>query len=162
MIIQKRSMALWLWLLLVALLFLPGPVHSEPHNPVQKLDLDRFKKKVGGDGHFVLVFMAAWCAPCIKELPDLNALYAKYRASGLKMVGVSVDFDGPSAMQPIVNRLKVDFPIFWLGEEALEAYGISGIPLLIFIRNGLEVEKVVGLHSKAFFDDKIETFLTIP
>ena len=162
MIIRKRSTALRLWLLLVALLFLPGPVHSEPHNPVQKLDLARFKKKVSGDGHFLLVFMAAWCAPCIKELPDLNALYTKYRASGLKMVGVSVDFDGPSAMQPIVNRLKVDFPIFWLGEEALEAYGISGIPLLIFIRNGSEVEKVVGLHSKAFFDDKIETFLKIP
>jgi thiol:disulfide interchange protein len=49
-----------------------------------------------------------------------------------------------------------------LGEEALEAFGISGIPLLIFIRNGLEVEKVVGLHSKGFFAEKIETFLTMP
>jgi thiol-disulfide isomerase/thioredoxin len=151
-----------MWLLLVALLFLPGPVHSEPHNPVQKLDLARLKKMVGGDGHFLLVFMAAWCAPCIKELPDLNALYTKYSANGLKMVGVSVDFDGPSAMQPIVDRLKVDFPIFWLGEEALEAFGISGIPLLIFIKNGSEVEKVVGLHSKGFFAEKIETFLTMP
>ncbi len=160
--IRKRPFAVWMGLLLVVLLFLPGPVHSEAHNPVQKLDLDRFKKKVGGDGHYLLVFMAAWCAPCIKELPDLNALYTKYRASGLKMVGVSVDFDGPSAMQPIVDRLKVDFPIFWLGEVALEAYGISGIPLLIFIKNGLEVEKVVGLHSKAFFADKIETFLMMP
>jgi thiol-disulfide isomerase/thioredoxin len=151
-----------MWLLLVALLFLPGPVHSEPHNPVQKLDLARLKKMVGGDGHFLLVFMAAWCAPCIKELPDLNSLYTKYSANGLKMVGVSVDFDGPSAMQPIVDRLKVDFPIFWLGEEALEAFGISGIPLLIFIKNGSEVEKVVGLHSKGFFAEKIETFLTMP
>ena len=162
MIIRKKSVAVWMWLLLVALLFFPGKIHSEPHNLVQKLDLDRFKKKVAGDGHFLLVFMAAWCAPCIKELPDLNALYTQYRANGLKMVGVSVDFDGPSAMQPIVDRLKVDFPIFWLGEEALDAYGISGIPLLIFIKNGLEVEKVVGLHSKAFFADKIETFLAMP
>ncbi|MGA8238949.1 MAG: TlpA disulfide reductase family protein [Desulfobacterales bacterium] len=155
-------MALWMWLLLVPLLFLPGFIYSEQRNPVQKLDLARFKKMVAADGHFLLVFTAAWCAPCIKELPDLNALYAKYRASGLKLVGVSVDFDGPSAMQPIVDRLKVDFPIFWLGEEALEAYEISGIPLLIFIRNGSVVEKVVGLHSKAFFAEKIETFLATP
>lgn len=162
MIIRKRSGALWMWLLLVPLLFLPGTIHSDQRNPVQKLDLVRFKKMVAADGHFLLVFMAAWCAPCIKELPDLNALHAKYRASGLKMVGVSVDVDGPSAMQPIVDRLKVDFPIFWLGEEALEAYEISGIPLLIFIRNGAVVEKVVGLHSKAFFAEKIETFLTTP
>jgi thiol-disulfide isomerase/thioredoxin len=162
MIIQKRLMVVWMWLLLVPLLFLPGPVCSEKHNPVQKLDLARFKKVVDDDGHFLLVFMAAWCAPCVKELPDLNALHTKYRASGLKMVGVSVDFDGPSAMQPIVDRLKVDFPIFWLGEEALEAYEISGIPLLIFIRNGSVVEKVVGLHSRAFFAEKIEAFLTMP
>jgi thiol-disulfide isomerase/thioredoxin len=162
MIIRKRIVAVWMWLLLVSLLFLPGPVRSEQHNLVQKLDLARFRKMVDGDGHFLLVFMAAWCAPCIKELPDLNVLYAKYRASGLKMVGVSVDFDGPSAMQPIVDRLKVDFPIFWLGEEALEAYGISGIPLLIFIRNGAVVERVVGLHSKVYFAEKIKTFLKIP
>ncbi|MGB7920865.1 MAG: TlpA disulfide reductase family protein, partial [Desulfobacterales bacterium] len=122
MIIRKRSVALRMWLLLVPLLFLPGTIHSEQRNPVQKLDLVRFKEMVAADGHFLLVFMAAWCAPCIKELPDLNALYAKYRSGGLKMVGVSVDFDGPSAIQPIVDRLKVDFPIFWLGEEALEAY----------------------------------------
>jgi thiol-disulfide isomerase/thioredoxin len=151
-----------MWLLLVPLLFLPGSIHSEQHNPVQKIDLVRFKKMVDDDGHFLLVFMAAWCAPCIKELPDLNAIYTKYRASGLKMVGVSVDFDGPSAMQPIVDRLKVDFPIFWLGEETLEAYGISGIPLLMFIKNGAVVEKVMGLHSRAFFAEKIETFLKMP
>jgi thiol-disulfide isomerase/thioredoxin len=148
--------------LLLGLLYFPKPIHSNQHNPVQKLDLAGLKRMVDGDGHFLLVFMAAWCAPCIKELPDLNALHAKYRTSGLKMVGVSVDFDGPSAMQPIVDRLKVDFPIFWLGEDALEAYGIKGIPLLIFIKNGLVVEKVVGLHSKAFFAEKIEAFLTMP
>ena len=162
MIIRKRSVAVRMWLLLLPLLFLPGPVRSEQHNPVQKIDLARFKKMVADDGHFLLVFMAAWCAPCIKELPDLNAIYTKYRASGLKMVGVSVDFDGPSAMQPIVDRLKVDFPIFWLGEETLEAYEISGIPLLMFIKNGAVVEKVMGLHSRAFFAEKIETFLKMP
>lgn len=162
MIIRKRAAAVWMGLFLFALVFCPATVRSEHHSPVQKLDLTRFKKMVDGDGHFLLVFMAAWCAPCIKELPDLNSLYSKYRESGLKMVGVSVDFDGPSAMQPIVDRLKVDFPIYWLGEEALEAYGISGIPLLIFIKNGSVVAKVMGLHSKAFFAEKIETFLTTP
>jgi thiol-disulfide isomerase/thioredoxin len=147
--------------LIVCLLF-PRPVCSELHNPVQKLDLASFKQMVGGGQPYMLVFMAAWCTPCIKELPDLNALHTQYRASGLKMLGVSVDFGGPAAIQPIVDRMKVTFPVIWLGEQALEAYEISGIPLLLFIKNGAVVEKIVGLKSRAFLAKKIELFLAMP
>ncbi|MFZ0613645.1 MAG: TlpA disulfide reductase family protein [Desulfobacterales bacterium] len=162
MMLRKRFTSPWVWLLLAALLLSPPPACPEKRNPVQKLDLAGFKKMVDGEGRFLLVFMAAWCAPCVKELPDLTALYAKYRSSGLQILGVSVDFDGPAAIQPIVDRQKVDFPVFWLGEEALDAYGISGIPLLIFIVNGAEVDRVVGLHSKAFLAEKIVKFLSLP
>jgi len=162
MMLRKRSATPWIWLLLASLLLSPQPALPEKHNPVQKLDLARFKKLVDGEGRFLLVFMAAWCAPCVKELPDLTALYARYRASDLQVVGVSVVYDGPAAIQPIVDRQKVDFPVLWLGEEALDAYGISGIPLLIFIKNGLEVDRVVGLHSKAYLAEKIEKFLAMP
>ncbi len=158
----NRFTSPWTWLLLAALLLCPPTAGAEKHNPVRKLDLAGFKHMVDGEGRFLLVFMAAWCAPCVKELPDLTALYARYRAGGLQMVGVSVDFDGPAAIQPIVDRQKVDFPVFWMGEEALDAYGISGIPLLIFIKNGVEVDRVVGLRAKAFLAEKIEKFLAIP
>ncbi|MGB8425526.1 MAG: TlpA disulfide reductase family protein [Desulfobacterales bacterium] len=159
---RKRLPSPWVGLLLAALLLCPPPASPESRNPVQKLDLARFKTMVDGEGRFLLVFMAAWCAPCVKELPDLTALYTRYRAGGLQIWGVSVDFDGPAAIQPIVDRQKVDFPVVWLGEEALNSYKISGIPLLIFIKNGAEVDRVVGLHSKAFLAEKIETFLALP
>ncbi|MFO7687523.1 MAG: TlpA disulfide reductase family protein [Desulfobacterales bacterium] len=162
MIFRKRALVVWSWLFLAAMVFLAESVLSENRNPVQKLELAQFKNMVAGDGRFLLVFMAAWCGPCIKELPDLNALYTQYRSKGLNMVGVSVDFDGPSAMQPIVDRLKIDFPIFWLGEAALEAYGINGIPLLVFVKDGMVVGKVKGLQSKSFFAEKIEAFLARP
>jgi thiol-disulfide isomerase/thioredoxin len=148
-----------MWLLLVALLFLPGTVHSEPHNPVQKLDLARLKKMVGGDGHFLLVFMAAWCAPCIKELPDLNALYTKYSANGLKMVGVSVDFDGPSAMQPIVDKLKIDFPIYAYGEKSVKKFKLNAIPMLFFIKEGVIVEKIYGRRPEGALNRTFKKFL---
>ena len=66
--------------------------------------------------------MAAWCHPCIQELPHLNALDRKYRPQGLKTVGISLDYAGPEAMQPIIDDLKVGFPIYWTGEAAIEKY----------------------------------------
>jgi thiol-disulfide isomerase/thioredoxin len=33
-----------------------------------------------GNNKVVITFMAAWCGPCIDELPVLNKLYQKYKA----------------------------------------------------------------------------------
>jgi thiol-disulfide isomerase/thioredoxin len=52
----------------------------------QPLRLSEFRGKI------VLVNLwASWCAPCVSELPALNALQAKLGPKGLKVVAVSVD-----------------------------------------------------------------------
>lgn len=43
-------------------------------------------------GKVVLVnFWATWCRPCLKELPELTALEAKYRDRGFVLLPVSLD-----------------------------------------------------------------------
>jgi thiol-disulfide isomerase/thioredoxin len=37
-------------------------------------------------------FWATWCAPCRREIPLLNQLYAAHRAEKLQLVGVALDF----------------------------------------------------------------------
>ena len=44
------------------------------------------------DNRLVVTFMAAWCGPCIDELPILNKLYLKHNENGLKLIGISIDF----------------------------------------------------------------------
>ncbi|MCB0463943.1 MAG: redoxin domain-containing protein [Flavobacteriaceae bacterium] len=34
-----------------------------------------------------------WCKPCINELPNIKALYSKYKNKGLEVVSVSIDSD---------------------------------------------------------------------
>jgi thiol-disulfide isomerase/thioredoxin len=158
----QKACIWWVRILIAAVLFIPGPGGAEHLNKVQKIDIEGLDQVVRGRGRYLLVFMAAWCTPCIKELPDVNALYEKYRDRGLKMIGVSVDFEGPLAMQPIVNRVKINFPVYWVGEAAIEAYNIRGIPFIIFIRNGEIVERLLGQRSKNFLDKKFEAFLALP
>jgi thiol-disulfide isomerase/thioredoxin len=149
-------------LIIVASLSLTEPIGARQSNNIRPIDTDALKQMVRVDGRHVLVFMAAWCQPCIKELPDINALYEKYRARNLKVIGVSVDFEGPAAMQPILNRLKVNFPVYWSGEAAIDEYDIRGIPYIIFIRNGVIVERILGQRTKEYLDKKFEAFLTDP
>ncbi|HVC29618.1 MAG TPA: TlpA disulfide reductase family protein, partial [Steroidobacteraceae bacterium] len=43
-------------------------------------------------GKVVLVnFWATWCSPCRVEMPTLNALYRRYHARGLDLLGLSID-----------------------------------------------------------------------
>jgi len=111
------------------------------------------------DGPTVIVAMAAWCLPCREELPILVKLYNKYRRQGLKMVGISLDLGGPSAILPILEKAHANFPVFWAGEEAVRDLNIRAIPLLLLVKDGVIVEKVVGKRSEAFLDKKINDLL---
>jgi len=43
-------------------------------------------------GKVVIVnFWATWCPPCREEMPALSALYRRYHAQGLEMIGLSAD-----------------------------------------------------------------------
>ena len=111
------------------------------------------------DNHLVLSFMAVWCGPCIDELPALNNLYKKYKDRGFQIMGISIDLAGPGAMQPIVKKLKIEFPVYWYGEKAIDKFKLNAIPMLLFISQGETVERLPGLRSEKFLDQKIREFL---
>jgi thiol-disulfide isomerase/thioredoxin len=107
----------------------------------------------------VVTFMAAWCGPCIDELPALNKLHQKYRAQGFKLIGISIDLEGPQAMQPIIDKLKIGFPVYWYGESAIQKYSIFAIPMILWVKDGRVVEKLPGRRSQRELDKKIRLFL---
>lgn len=124
---------------------------------MSEAELDMLMK--GEKGPHLLTVMASWCAPCISELPELIKIYDKYKSRGLKLIGLSVDFGGPSAMQPIADRLRVNFPIYWVGEKAIYTYKIEAVPVLFFIEKGKTSEKIVGQPSPDLLYKRIENFL---
>ena len=128
---------------------------------IQKISESALDELIKADNNKILItFMAAWCGPCIDELPALNKLYQKYKIQGLTLIGISIDLEGPKALQPIVDKLQVSFPVYWYGESAVQKFSIYAIPMIFFVKDGQIVEKLPGRRSEKELNKKIREFLS--
>ncbi len=130
-----------------------------PSKPVEQLGWKDFKtkeKELLGNmkGKVVILdFWATYCPPCIKAIPHLKELQAKYGENGLQVIGLHVGGGEDEPKVPaFLEKHLVDYPIA-TPEDQL-TYALLGddnrIPqTLIFDRNGKLVKKFVS------FDDVI-------
>jgi thiol-disulfide isomerase/thioredoxin len=54
---------------------------------------------------------ATWCGPCRFETPELQSLQNQYAASGLKVIGISVDEGDVEPVKTFVAEQKITYPI---------------------------------------------------
>ncbi len=152
-----------LTVILIILLFEGAALHlsADERRPyrVQSISIEKMDAVIRRAGDCLVVVMAAWCHPCIEELPALKALNQKYAREGLRMVGLSLDYGGPQAMEPLLEAQKIRFPVYWTGEAAIAKYAITKIPLLIFFRDGQAVRRLQGQRSQAALEREIVRFL---
>jgi len=97
-------------------------------------------------GKVVLVnFWATWCAPCEKEMPAMQRLYARLAPLGLELVAVSED-DGRAVVEGFRKRLALSFPIALDPKhEAAARYQSFRYPESFLIdRNGVLVARYIG------------------
>ena len=149
-----------LMLTLIAARPAAGAASSPSPNPIGTIDQAGLKALMEDENcRCMIVAMAAWCSPCRKELPVLNKLFERYRSEGLNVVGISLDLEGPQAMQPIIDKAKVSFPVYWAGESAIKDFDIYAIPMLFIVKDGKVVEKIPGKRSHKYLEKKIKKLL---
>lgn len=130
------------------------------------LDLGPYQGKV------VLVnFWATWCSPCRVEIPWLIEFQEKYADRGFTVLGVAMDDEGRTAVEPYVERerfelngrqVAINYPIV-IGGEAVERQfdGLIGLPTSILIaRDGTRVKRVIGLIDHERLGKEIEELLS--
>ena len=78
-------------------------------------------------------FWATWCGPCRQEMPHLNRLYEKYRASGFVLMGVNVDDDARNAAD-VAAKLGVKFPVLLdTDKKVSKLYDLATMPSTVLI-----------------------------
>jgi thiol-disulfide isomerase/thioredoxin len=115
----------------------------------------------------VLNFWATWCEPCQVEIPWMIEFQQKYEARGFTVLGVAMDDEGKSVVEPFVAKkqfdvdghsLTMNYPIV-LGNDDLAAKfgGLIGLPTsLVISRDGRLVKRFIGLVNHDTIVKEIE------
>ena len=93
----------------------------------------------------VLNLWASWCAPCVREMPSLNALAA--RASDLAVVAVSMDVQGPQVATEFFKRKGLNHLDAYHDPDGqlMRALGVYGLPVSVVIdRDGRVAATIQG------------------
>ncbi|MDO9106806.1 MAG: TlpA disulfide reductase family protein [Methylovulum sp.] len=59
----------------------------------------------------LLTFWATDCPSCIKEIPDLIALYRQYHTRGLEIIAVTMYYDPPSHVVAMSAAQRLPYPV---------------------------------------------------
>ena len=98
---------------------------------------DNFKDEVGKSKIPVIIdFWAPWCGPCQMMGPVFESLSKGYDKK-LKFVKVNTDEN----------------------QELSEKFGIQGIPCLVIVNNGEELDRLTGYMSEGHLKQKIDDIL---
>lgn len=98
---------------------------------VMHITKENFDAVVNGDKPVLLDFWATWCGPCRMVAPIVEEIAAERK-------------------DIVVGKVNVDEEM-----ELAVKFGIVSIPTLILLKNGMEVEKIVGYRPKADIEDML-------
>ncbi len=113
-----------------------APAQPNRPQPIHITDAEFEEKILKSDKLAILDLWAEWCNPCHLIAPIIEDLAAEY--------------DG----QMIVAKLDVDH-----NPNTPARFGIMGIPTVLFIKDGREVDRIVGAQSYVAFANKVEKWL---
>lgn len=91
-------------------------------------------------------FWATWCAPCVKEMPDLDALHRQF--PDVTFVGLAVDTK--VNVDKFLQKVQVAYPLLLIGNKGIalmRALGnkVGGLPFTVVLdTQGKVVETILG------------------
>jgi peroxiredoxin len=103
-------------------------------------------------GEVVLVnFWATWCPPCRKEMPDLEALYKKYRHE--RFVVLAISDEDADKVRPFIAERKVTYPVLLdPGRKVNSLFQVEGIPkTFVYNRDGKLVAQSIDMRTQKQF-----------
>ena len=106
------------------------------------LSLKDFKDKI-----ILLNFWATWCQPCIRELPSMERLQAKFNEDDFNIVAISLDRGGANVAARLLKRLKLKKLKLYIDKKnkSAQVLGVKFMPTtFIFDRKSRKLGMLQG------------------
>ena len=109
----------------------------------------------------VINFWATWCAPCVEEMPLLDAFYRENKGKNWQMIGIAID--QPSSVRRFLTQYPVSYPIALGGLQGTEwgkALGNAqgGLPFTVVLNaNG----DMIGQYLGKLKEDQIKSWASL-
>jgi thiol-disulfide isomerase/thioredoxin len=156
-----------IWMALALVLAATTACRESPQNTptasatVQQIEEFTEETLAQYQGKVVLLnFWAIWCTPCRTELPDMEAIYRKYRDQGAVILAVNVS-ESSEDIIAFVNKLDLTFPVLRDSQgKAMKAYEIRFMPTTLFLnQQGQIVARHVGPLDQDSMSAQVEQLL---
>jgi peroxiredoxin len=101
-------------------------------------------------GKVVLIgFWGTWCPPCLRQMPDLEAIYREFRNKGLVILAISDE--RADTVSAFLAEHKYSFPILLdPGRQATGMMAVDGIPMsFVYDREGKLVAQAMDRRTRA-------------
>jgi thiol-disulfide isomerase/thioredoxin len=92
----------------------------------------------------IINYWAEWCAPCRKELPELNRLHADQAEAGVTVLGVNYDGLTGEKLATLVAEMAIEFPV--LVEDPRQRWAVEQpavLPTTMIISPAGEVHRIL-------------------
>jgi len=135
----------------------PAPNVSLKSIRNETVTLEQLKGKVT-----LITFWATNCPSCLKEIPDLTALYHDYHDKGLELFAISMVYDRPSHVVAMSQSHDIPYSLVLdLRGGLAKAFGqVELIPTTLLINTqGDIVFQTTGLFDLSKMQQRIESLL---
>jgi thiol-disulfide isomerase/thioredoxin len=95
---------------------------------------------------YIVNFWATWCAPCIKEIPDLILLKEKI-GEDIDVFFISIDSNPLESIPNFLKKNKIDFPHFYTDKKMKISrdLDVKVMPTTLIINKEIkEISRVIG------------------
>lgn len=101
--------------------------------------LDQWQGKI-----LVVNFWATWCAPCVKEMPELAALQTELAGKPIQILGIGID--SAANIADFASKYQITYPLIVAGmggAKITRAFGnqAGGLPYTVIIGRKGELHK---------------------
>jgi len=123
----------------------PAASKTHPALQVETITGERFDLAAHRGQWVVVNFWATWCAPCLKEMPELSALDAM--REHVQVVGLAYEEIEPDDMRAFLQKHPVVYPIAIVDtfDPPADFDTPPGLPMTYLIGpEGQVVEKILG------------------